>query len=152
MACLFVSHDISVIRRMSHRVAVLYRGKVMETGPAKTVCSEPRHPYTKKVLEAVPILDPIAQAERSARRFGRGSGRDGVTGLVTIASSIGLPAHLCPYRDRCDAAIDICSTDPPPTVALSADSLVACHRWSEPIVADSTVDALTHTGATAVSE
>src|SRR5215216_5285772 len=71
VAYLFVSHDISVIRRVSHRVAVLYRGKVMETGPAKTVCSTPRHPYTKKLLDAVPIPDPVAQAERRARRFER---------------------------------------------------------------------------------
>jgi ABC-type oligopeptide transport system ATPase subunit len=87
VAYLFVSHDISVIRRMSHRVAVLYRGRVMETGPAKTVCSTPSHPYTRKLLEAVPIPDPVAQAERRARRLERESGRAGVTGLVSAASS-----------------------------------------------------------------
>ena len=86
VAYLFVSHDISVIRRVSHRVAVLYRGKVMETGPAKTVCSTPRHPYTKKLLDAVPIPDPVAQAEHRARRFERESARDGVNDLVAAAS------------------------------------------------------------------
>src|SRR5829696_630718 len=90
VAYLFVSHDISVIRRMSQRVAVLYRGRVMETGPAQTVCSTPRHPYTRKLLDAVPIPDPVAQAEHRARRLEREPIEDTVPGFASAASGVGL--------------------------------------------------------------
>jgi peptide/nickel transport system ATP-binding protein len=140
VAYLFVSHDIAVIRRVSHRVAVLYRGKVMETGPAKTVCSTPRHPYTRKLLDAVPIPDPVVQAEHRARRFERERVRESVSGAARAASSVGFAADLCPYRDRCDAAIAVCMTDPPPTVAIADDSIVVCHRGGESIMIDSTAD------------
>jgi ABC-type glutathione transport system ATPase component len=65
---LFVSHDLSVIRHISHRVAVLYRGDLVETGPAATVTSAPSHPYTKKLLLAAPVADPGAQRARREER------------------------------------------------------------------------------------
>ena len=131
VAYLFVSHDISVIRRVSHRVAVLYRGRVMETGPAKVVCSTPRHPYTQKLLEAVPIPDPIAQADRRARRRERESNRSKENGVVRVETNGGPRAHLCPFLDRCDVAIAVCSNEPPPLGETFEGGVVACHRWSE---------------------
>ena len=124
VAYLFVSHDISVVRRVSHRVAVLYRGKVMETGSAKVVYAAPRHPYTKKLLEAVPIPDPVAQADHRARRFEGTSTRDRVSNRGSVGR---VPAELCPFLDRCGVSIAACSTDAPPSVEGADGSIVACH-------------------------
>ncbi|KQQ66265.1 ATP-binding cassette domain-containing protein [Microbacterium sp. Leaf320] len=68
VAYLFVSHDLSVVRHISHRVAVLYRGDLVETGPAEHVTSTPDHPYTQKLLLAAPVADPARQRERRLER------------------------------------------------------------------------------------
>ncbi|WP_375165727.1 ATP-binding cassette domain-containing protein [Streptomyces sp.] len=66
---LFVSHDLSVIRHISHRVTVLYRGDVVETGPADRITSAPEHAYTQALLLAAPVADPIRQRERRSERL-----------------------------------------------------------------------------------
>jgi ABC-type glutathione transport system ATPase component len=68
VAYLFITHDLSVVRYISHRVAVMYRGEIVEAGAAATVTSEPGHPYTKRLLLAAPVPDPERQAERRAAR------------------------------------------------------------------------------------
>ncbi len=68
VAYLFVSHDLSVVRHISHRVAVLYRGELVETGDAVQVTTRPAHPYTQRLLLAAPVPDPQRQAERRAER------------------------------------------------------------------------------------
>ncbi|MGC7101046.1 ATP-binding cassette domain-containing protein [Amycolatopsis lurida] len=68
VAYLFVSHDLAVVRHVSHRVAVVYRGDIVETGPAATVTSEPEHAYTRALLLAAPVPDPVEQAKRRAER------------------------------------------------------------------------------------
>ncbi|MEV5354870.1 ATP-binding cassette domain-containing protein [Streptomyces sp. NPDC052693] len=68
VAYLFVSHDLAVIRHVSHRVAVLYRGDVVETGPADRVTASPGHPYTQDLLLAAPVADPARQRERREER------------------------------------------------------------------------------------
>jgi len=68
VAYLFVSHDLSVIRHISHRVAVMYRGDIVETGEAEIVTSAPAHPYTQRLLMAAPVPDPTRQAARRAGR------------------------------------------------------------------------------------
>jgi ABC-type glutathione transport system ATPase component len=68
VAYLFISHDLMVIRRMSHRVAVMYRGEIVETGPADEVTSNPRHPYSQRLLLSSPVLDPQEQRERREQR------------------------------------------------------------------------------------
>ncbi|MDF9277629.1 ABC transporter ATP-binding protein [Arthrobacter sp. EH-1B-1] len=68
VAYLFVSHDLSVVRHISHRVAVLYRGDLVETGPAAKMTSDPEHPYTQRLLLAAPVADPIKQRQRREDR------------------------------------------------------------------------------------
>jgi ABC-type glutathione transport system ATPase component len=68
VAYLFISHDLSVVRHISHRVAVMYRGELVETGDAATVTSTPAHPYTQRLLLAAPVPHPRRQAERRAER------------------------------------------------------------------------------------
>jgi len=68
VAYLFITHDLSVVRHISHRVAVMYSGEILETGPAATVTANPEHPYTQRLLLAAPVPDPKRQAERRAAR------------------------------------------------------------------------------------
>ncbi|WP_285246639.1 ATP-binding cassette domain-containing protein [Pseudarthrobacter sp. efr-133-R2A-89] len=68
VAYLFISHDLAVVRHISHRVSVVYRGDIVETGPADLVTSTPEHPYTQKLLLAAPIADPVEQEKRRAER------------------------------------------------------------------------------------
>jgi ABC-type glutathione transport system ATPase component len=68
VAYLFVSHDLDVVRHVSHRVAVMHRGEIVEQGPAREITETPRHPYTQRLLLASPIPDPDRQAERRAQR------------------------------------------------------------------------------------
>ena len=69
VAYLFVSHDLAVVRHICHRVAVMYRGELVETGDADHVTSDPDHPYTQRLLLASPVPDPAAQAVRRAQRL-----------------------------------------------------------------------------------
>ncbi|NUU25667.1 MAG: ABC transporter ATP-binding protein, partial [Streptomycetaceae bacterium] len=68
VAYLFITHDLAVVRYISHRVNVLYRGEDIETGTAETVTSAPEHPYTRKLLLASPVADPVEQQKRRAER------------------------------------------------------------------------------------
>ena len=68
VAYMFISHDLAVVRHVSHRVSVLYRGDMVESGPADEVTSAPDHPYTQKLLLAAPVSDPVAQRARREER------------------------------------------------------------------------------------
>jgi ABC-type glutathione transport system ATPase component len=68
MGYLFITHDLAIIRHVAHRVAVLLRGKVVESGPVDRVCEAPEHPYTRSLLAAAPVPDPVAQRQRRAAR------------------------------------------------------------------------------------
>ena len=68
VAYLFISHDLAVVRHISHRVAVMYRGEIVETGPGAQITSEPEHPYTQRLLLAAPVPHPVRQEQRRADR------------------------------------------------------------------------------------
>ncbi len=110
---LFITHDLAVVRHVSHRVVVMYRGRVMETGTAAEVCERPRHPYTRALLDAAPVPDPVEQ--RARRR------------TVAATASAPLPGPGCPFRHRCPQAADVCDTDPPARAV--GTGVVACHLY-----------------------
>jgi oligopeptide/dipeptide ABC transporter ATP-binding protein len=119
LSYLFISHDLAVVRHLSHRIIVLYAGRVMEYGDAARVYGSPFHPYTRALLAAEPVPDPEHQRERRAARVRS-------TGPPVPASP-----NSCPFASRCPHTIDICRTNRPPLEATPDGRLVACHRWHE---------------------
>ncbi|WP_262402965.1 ATP-binding cassette domain-containing protein [Actinomadura sp. CNU-125] len=96
VAYLFVSHDLAVVRHVSHRVSVVYRGDIVETGPAAAVTAEPEHPYTRRLLLAAPVADPEEQARRRAERrrlHDAETAAETGAGAETGAAEIGQGAH-----------------------------------------------------------
>ena len=113
---LFISHDISVIGYLSDRVAVMYLGEIVETGPVEAVLNTPRHPYTQSLLSAVPDIG------------GRKRGRVRLTGDLPSPLK---PPPGCKFHTRCPLAVDICRTQAPVAQDLGAGHAAACHRLAE---------------------
>jgi oligopeptide/dipeptide ABC transporter ATP-binding protein len=116
----FVSHNLAVVRRLCERVLVMYLGKVIESGPTDAVFRAPRHPYTRMLLESVPLLDPVEERARLARL--------GVQGEPP--SAVDRPPG-CEFHSRCPAAQDRCTATSPEPEAIDKSRQVACFRWRE---------------------
>jgi len=119
MSILFVSHNLAVVRRLCERVLVLYLGRMMELAPAELLYTRPLHPYTRDLLDAVPVPDPDVQPGRLTRV------------LVGEPPSPLDPPSGCVYRTRCPHAADICQARAPVWEEALAGQWVACHRWAE---------------------
>lgn len=121
LSYLFISHDLDVVRYISDRIAVLYRGQIMEIGEAVEVADSPQHPYTRALVGAASIPDPRAQA---ARR----QGRQESTGQTTAKAG---PFALegCPFVPRCPFVAAICRSTRPALALTSTKRQVACHLF-----------------------
>ena len=119
VAILFISHDLSVLRYMSHRVMVLYLGRLMEIAPRDELFENPRHPYSRALIEAIPEADP-------------GRGPPDMAGALPgeIPSALDPPSG-CVFRTRCPIATPECARKRPPGESVSASHRVACHHWRE---------------------
>lgn len=116
LSLIFITHDLAVVRQISHRVLVMYMGRLCELGNNESLFNRPRHPYTKALLNAVPLPDPNARPVDAL--------------LAGEVSSVLRPPAGCPFHPRCQQAIAICSESVPEPVDYDG-SLVACHRAAE---------------------
>jgi oligopeptide transport system ATP-binding protein len=112
---LFISHDLSVIKHISDRIAVMYLGKIVELGEAQSVIGAPMHPYTQGLLASAPIPDPRRKRER-------------VIPIGDVPSPLEIP-HGCPFHPRCPQKIDVCEILRPKTQTFENGHQVRCHLY-----------------------
>ncbi len=116
---LFIAHDLAVVKHVSDRIAVMYLGHMVELAAANELCDHPLHPYTKALLSAVPVPDPVVEETRE---------RIILSGEVPSPLN---PPSGCPFHQRCDMAIADCSLAVPELREVSPGHQVACIRVSE---------------------
>ena len=114
LTLIFIAHDLSVVRHMCDRVAVMYLGKVVEIAPSDALYSFPRHPYTGALLAAVPVPSPT----------GRQRKRQLLTGDVPSPAN---PPRACRFHTRCPKAQELCSQDEPLLEPKGTRTVAACH-------------------------
>ena len=117
LAYLFVAHDLSVVKHVSHRVAVMYVGRIVEIAPTASLFDTPRHPYTEALLSAVPVPDPRRRAQR-----------------IVLEGDVADPTHPptgCHFHPRCRYAEDRCRMETPELVEVAPNHAVRCLRVRE---------------------
>lgn len=121
LSLLFIAHDLSVIRHISNRVMIIYLGKIVEIGECDEIYRNPRHPYTRALMQAVPVPDPVVERNKSIQPL-----------AGDIASPIDLPRG-CYFQNRCARAHELCKSEYPLLGQVDGVAMkVACHsHWND---------------------
>ncbi|MFD2262560.1 ABC transporter ATP-binding protein [Lacibacterium aquatile] len=119
LALIFISHNLAVVKHISHRIAVLYLGRLVELGDAAEVFNSPKHPYTRALISAVPMPDPELEERRQR-----------IPLIGELPSPLNPPSG-CSFRTRCPYVIPKCAEQRPEREFAFAGHEVACHRWPE---------------------
>jgi oligopeptide transport system ATP-binding protein len=119
-AMLFISHNLAVVRHLSHRILVMYSGRIVEIAPRDALFGSPIHPYTRALLEAVPSATPVPRADTNS-----------VPQAPPAREIAPLTDMGCAYRDRCRHALRECETTVPALEEVAPQHWVACHRARE---------------------
>ncbi len=117
LSLIFISHDLSVVRHLCHRVMVLYLGRMMEMADRDSLFAKPLHPYTQALISAVPIPDPAKERTKEA---------------VILSGDLPSPMNPpsgCVFRTRCPKATPVCIKDAPAIETLDNGRQIACHHW-----------------------
>ena len=115
LSFIFISHDLSTVRYISHEVAVMYLGRIVESGPSESIFAHPLHPYTKALLAAVPVPNPRLEAQRE---------------VILLEGELPSPANPpsgCRFNTRCPIATDRCREEEPKLTLAESGHQVACH-------------------------
>jgi peptide/nickel transport system ATP-binding protein len=118
LALLFISHDLAVVEHMTHRVAVMYLGKIVELAPKQQMFAAPKHPYTEALLSAVPVPDPAIARNRIILKG-------------DVPSPIN-PPKGCRFHTRCAYAFDRCRREEPQLRQITTGQFAACHLHDLP--------------------
>lgn len=116
---LFISHDLSMVRHISDRVGVMYLGSLVELTKSKEIFENPRHPYTKVLMSAIPVADPEIDGEKKR---------------IEIKGEVPSPIHApsgCKFRTRCPYATEVCAQEIPKLREVKEGHFVACHHCNE---------------------
>jgi oligopeptide/dipeptide ABC transporter ATP-binding protein len=123
LSYVFIAHDLSVVRRISHRVAVMYLGKIVELASHEEIYRNPLHPYTQALLSAIPVPDPELEKKRQR---------------IPLSGEVPSPAARrtgCDFASRCPKVMEHCRTIPPLLLPPEAGHEVACHLYNDPATA-----------------
>ncbi len=127
LSYLFVAHDLAVVEHISHRVAVMYLGKIVEIAPKKAIFTRPQHPYTEALLEAVPVPNPKVRKQRRV-----------LSGDVPSPIS---PPSGCRFHTRCPYVEERCRREEPPLQQVTPGQWVACHL-RQPVATKTATEAI----------
>ena len=122
LALLFITHDLALVEHLADRVAVMYRGRIVEEAAVKGLFASPRHPYTRALLASVPRPEPPPPGEGEGRAHPAAGGREPEDGPA---------AGGCAYRPRCDRASARCEREVPPLAPVPGEHLCACFHPAE---------------------